>query len=139
MKPLTDRDLEMLGEMVYSFFESTGPSRGQGMSPMEFGGSNGSHHGKTATKLVKHGFVEHCMRGHDWGDVTTRDARGSKVYRPTEAGRDAWQVYLALKKGSKIGDGGLVRKFGHMVPSTQRPLTDAEKAELRRKCHLDVR
>lgn len=99
MKPLTDRDWEVLETLVYMRFESTSKRYYEnGTAPLDFGGSNGSHHGKTATKLVKHGFVEQKQRGHDWGDVFTGNSRGSKLYRATEAGRDAILAHRAEKK-----------------------------------------
>lgn len=138
LRPLTERDLETLAELAYcteSLAKRCGADYAAdvGFAPLEFGGSNGSHHGKTATKLVAHGFVEHKQRGHDWGDITTRDARGSKVYRATDAGREAVKAWWALKNG--YTSGGMKQKWGHSIPTT-RHLTDDEKAELRRKCHL---
>lgn len=145
MKPLTDRDLDVLDDLIGGYDNHVRVMGDEwiekdrdGIAPLDFGGSNGSHHGKTATKLVKHGFVEHRKRGAPWGDNRSTGYRGSKVYRPTEAGRAAISAWKTLKKGSVIGSGGLVRKFGHMVPSTQRPLTGAEKTELRLKCHLEM-
>lgn len=140
MRPLTERDLETLAELVYARYESTMKHYYEGGSaPLDFGGSNGSHHGKTATKLVKHGFVEHRKRGHEWGDVRTTGARGSKVYRATEAGRDAIEAWETLMKGQVMANLGSTIKYGRSVPKTgYRDLTDAERTELRRKCHLEM-
>jgi hypothetical protein len=99
VKPPTDRDMETLGEIIGAT-DSRYRNRGDGVSPMEFGGSNGSHHGATATKLTRYGYVEHRQRGKDWGDVTTRDARGSKVYRATEAGRAAFAEWWEARKNA---------------------------------------
>jgi hypothetical protein len=94
MKPPTERDMEVLNELVGC--QEMAVKRMErnyalsiGFAPLEFGGSNGSHHGKTALKLVAHGLVEARKRGKEWGDLTTRDARGSNVYRPTPAGVEA--------------------------------------------------
>jgi hypothetical protein len=136
VKPLTERDIEVLETLVYMRYES-GSKRfyEHGTAPLDFGGSNGSHHGKTATKLVAHGFVEQKQRGHDWGDVLTNNARGSKLYRATDAGRTAILAHRALKNG--YTSGGMKRKWGSTIPTT-RNLTDAEKRELRLKCHLEM-
>lgn len=89
-RPLTERDWEVLETLVWMRYEATEKRYYEGgTAPLDFGGSNGSHHGKTALKLTKLGFVEAKKRGKDWGDLTTRDARGSNVYRATDAGRKA--------------------------------------------------
>lgn len=146
MRPLTERDLETLNEL-WGCTESLirrpmekSYAMSVGFAPIEFGGSNGSHHGKTATKLVAHGFVEHKMRGAaEWGIVTTRDARGSKIYRATPAGVAALEAWRQLKRGEIIGKGPMKQKWGHTIPTTAyRPLTDAEIAERRLLCHLDM-
>lgn len=91
MRPLTERDWEVLESLVYMRFESGAKAYHEhGSAPLEFGGSNGSHHGATALKLAKRGLVEAKKRGAaNWGDLKTRDARGSNIYRATEAGREA--------------------------------------------------
>lgn len=55
------------------------------MRPMDFGGSNGSHHSHTATKLAKLGFVEVYMASEKrpWRSRYS----GGKRYRLTDAGR----------------------------------------------------
>jgi hypothetical protein len=100
LKPLTDRDWEVLETLVYMRYESGAKQFHEGGSaPLDFGGSNGSHHGKTALKLTKHGYVEAKKRGAaNWGDLKTRGARGSNVYRATPAGREA---ILAHRKAAK--------------------------------------
>lgn len=101
MSDLTERDLEVLDELVYVCdahlpnnihgYQSACPqtSRGDGASPLDCGGSNGSDHSYRLTKLARLGYAEHRQRGHEWGDLRTTGARGSKVYRPTEKGRKA--------------------------------------------------
>lgn len=60
-----------------------------GVAPMWFGGSNGSHHGATAAALCKTDppLVERKFRGGTWGGKAVFAARGSCVYRLTEAGK----------------------------------------------------
>jgi hypothetical protein len=135
--PLTERDLELLNELVGMRFESrTKDYYEGGVAPIDFGGSNGSHHGKTATKLAAHGFVDQRMRGHPWGDLRTTGARGSKVYRASEAGRDAIYAWRKLKRTQEPA---YTRKWGHTIPNTQRlKATEEEIAEWRRVCHLEM-
>lgn len=95
--PLTDRDFETLGEIIsavdqrskYSSYPET-----IGVKPLDFGGSNGSHHSLTATKLVKHGMAEHRKGYGEWGKSSTH-YRGSKQYRATDAGRAAYAAWKA--------------------------------------------
>jgi hypothetical protein len=90
MSGLTERDLEVLRELVYACDESSGGRfKESGVAPLELGGTGHSGHSYRLTKMARLGYVEHRQRGKDWGDVTTRDARGSKVYRPTDKGRAA--------------------------------------------------
>lgn len=105
MTRLTERDHEILAELVYSCDESCGGRfRESGVAPIEIGGSNGSDHSYRLTKMAKLGYAEHRMRGHPWGDVTTRDARGSKVYRPTDKGRDAHRSWWERKRKETATD-----------------------------------
>jgi len=100
---VTERDMETLNELV-GCQESALKRMDRdyalsiGFAPLEFGGSNGSHHGKTALKLAKLGLVDAKKRGKEWGDLTTRDARGSNVYRPTPAGVEAVQKWREEKR-----------------------------------------
>ena len=146
MKPLTERDLDVLADLVYSRFESSMKHYYEnGVAPIDFGGRNGSHHGKTASKLVDHGFVEHRRRGMaEWCQENRHFGRGgnrgSKVYRATEAGRDAIKAWARLRKGTEIASGPMVRKFGHMVPSTITiPMKPETVSELRLACHLEMK
>lgn len=80
----------MLDELTTSYDQAcrVDPSyRERGLAPLDFGGTNGSDHSYRATKLVKLGLAEHRKRGLGWGSAPTRGYRGSKLYRPTEAGR----------------------------------------------------
>jgi hypothetical protein len=90
VKDLTERDLEVLRELVYACDESEGGrNREWGVAPLALGGTGHSGHSYRLTKLARLGYAEHRQRGKDWGDVTTNDARGSKRYRPTDKGRNA--------------------------------------------------
>lgn len=86
MKALKDRDFETLAEIEQAnISHSTIGHRRGWAKPMDFGGSNGSHHSATATKLARHGLVEvespsvkHAGRSKYW--------RAGKLYRITAAG-----------------------------------------------------
>lgn len=109
---LTERDLELLEALVYvcdahlpnNVFGHQSPcpqmTRGDGASPLDCGGSNGSDHSYRLTKLARLGYAEHRQRGKPWGDVATRDARGSKVYRPTDKGRKTIADKLAADRAA---------------------------------------
>jgi hypothetical protein len=84
---ISERDLATLRDLVFAY-DSNKKFGFEGVAPLDFGGSNGSHHGATATKLVRLGLVEHKKRGWEWGQAPTA-IRGSKLYRPTTAGRTA--------------------------------------------------
>lgn len=79
--------METLIELIHAYDQFLKWGR-DGVAPLHFGGSNGSHHGATATKLARLGMAEHRKRGWAWGEAPTA-FRGSKVYRPTTAGREA--------------------------------------------------
>jgi hypothetical protein len=108
-QPLTDRDMETLGELIaaqdswrdYCKRNERDDWEHRGFAPLDFGGSNGSHHGATATKLVARGLVEHKKRGYEWGRAPGGNYRGSKVYRPTAEGRELFAVWWQSKR-----DGG---------------------------------
>jgi hypothetical protein len=113
MNVVTERDLEVLCDLVYVCdahlpnnihgYQSPCPqtTRGDGASPLDCGGSNGSDHSYRLTKLARRGYAEHRQRGAEWGDVRTGNARGSKVYRPTDKGRKAVKEWLESKKEHK--------------------------------------
>ncbi len=86
MSKLTEREVELL---LYL-------RNGKWSTPMELGGTNGSHHSNTLAKLAKLGFVQFKQRGHadppdGWNGESGRGGRGmqrgAKVYRITPAGR----------------------------------------------------
>lgn len=70
-----------------------------GISPMWFGGSNGSHHSSTAAGLCKTTpqLVERRFRGGEWGGKRHWAARGSCVYRLTDAGEEATESIVDPK------------------------------------------
>lgn len=99
--PLSDRDMETFGELIacQDNHLKRGYSVDRGFAPLDFGGSNGSHHGATATKLAGRGLVEQKKRGWNWGETKGRwHERGSKAYRPTQAGRDAYAKWREGKR-----------------------------------------
>ncbi len=59
-----------------------------GVAPLDFGGSNGSHHGATATRMCAWAppLVERTKRGVEWGEKPRLRERGSYVYRLTPYG-----------------------------------------------------
>lgn len=87
-KGLTERDMETLNELVAAY-DSLLSHGLDGAAPIDIGGSDCSHHSKTLRKLTDYGLVETRKRGFAWGDQAARRFRGSNVYRPTEAGREA--------------------------------------------------
>lgn len=99
MTDLTERDLEVLCELVSVCDDCNGGrDRESGVAPIQLGGTGHSNHSYRLTKLALRGYAEHRMRGHEWGDVSTRDARGSKVYRPTDKGREAAKQFRLRPK-----------------------------------------
>jgi hypothetical protein len=95
---LTDRDFQVLNEL-----ESVNRPRYSShprawASPLDCGGSNGSHHSASLTKLVRHSLVE--LRGSGGrpnviGDAIvpeprlSKRAKGSRAFRITDAGVEA--------------------------------------------------
>ena len=82
LKPLTDRDFDVLNELAPSYLNEFDNRPWQ--RPLDIGASNGSHHSPTLAKLEKRGLVESKQRS--W-----LGSRGSKVYRVTDAGWTAVQ------------------------------------------------
>jgi hypothetical protein len=100
--PLTDRDFETLGEIISAVDQRAKYSSHPetiGVKPLDFGGSNGSHHSLTASKLVRHGMAEHRKRGRNWGEASLY-YRGSKHYRPTDEGRAAYAAWAEAKRAT---------------------------------------
>lgn len=101
--PLTDRDYETLGDIISAVDQRAkhygGDPKHVGVRPLDFGGSNGSHHSVTATKLVNHGMAEHRKGYGEWGKSSTR-YRGSKQYRPTDAGRLAFETWREARRAT---------------------------------------
>lgn len=71
-----------------------------GLAPMWFGGSNGSHHSNTARRLVERGLVERRYRGFlvggGWGEKKKYRGRGSCRYRLTELGKQVAEAWVKL-------------------------------------------
>lgn len=77
----------MLGGRTWTLPDGT---KARLFTPMEFGGSNGSHHSGTATALAKRGLVDR-LKCRGWGGGTQLNvfkgrAKGSCHYRITDAG-----------------------------------------------------
>ena len=93
MTKLTENQFEVLNELE-------GVRRaGQGWAtPLHIGGSNGSHHSGTLAALAKKGFVQFKQR---YGEEPPEGqngkklfrGRGSKCYRITDAGLEAWRAH----------------------------------------------
>lgn len=67
-----------------------------GLSPLWFGGSNGSHHSNTARRLCDRGLVERRYRGGEWGGRRRWADRGSCKYRLTELGKRVAEEWVKL-------------------------------------------
>jgi len=83
---MTDRELDVLWQL----------SDSKDLTPMFFGGHDGSYHGATAARLAKRGFVVRTKRHAIYcgGDRRCR-CKGSCVYRRTPAGAAAFRAALA--------------------------------------------
>lgn len=80
-KPLTERDVETLGELEAATDNYLSLDLKDGwVMPMDCGGSNGSHHSYTLHKLAKRGLCDRKKYGGP------RD-KGSCRYRINDAGR----------------------------------------------------
>jgi hypothetical protein len=74
-KPLTERDLDVLGELAHQSKE------GRWLRPMDIGGTDASHHSATLNKLVSHGYAKLTWFGTPW------KPRSHKRYLVTDAGK----------------------------------------------------
>lgn len=92
---LSEIDHERLGDLISGHDNSLRVTGESGVAPLDCGGSNGSDHSYRLTKLVKMGLAEHRKRGCPWGKYPTRGYRGSKLYRPTDLGRQVHEIYRA--------------------------------------------
>lgn len=102
-RPLTENQLEVLCNLWNQ------PA--SGVAPMDFGGSNGSHHSNTATAMTlgAEPLVERTKRGVDWGEKPRFRERGSYLYRLTPRG-----VRLAEERWPK-----LLEHFGRKPDAVQ--------------------
>lgn len=84
------RDLEVLADLIgaYDSKAKWADEVNEGVAPLDCGGMDGSDHSYRLSKLAKHGLAEQRYRGLGWGERPRRSIwRGSKLYRPTAAGR----------------------------------------------------
>lgn len=82
MKPLTERDIDTLGELeaaTRNHLEVI-PEREGWVMPMDCGGMNGSHHSYTLHKLAKRGLCDRKKYGG-------KRQKGSCRYRINDVGR----------------------------------------------------
>lgn len=88
MKPLTERDIETLRELEFATRQFVEQNYRDGwVMPMDCGGSNGSHHSYTLTKLAVRGLADRKKYGG-------RREKGSCRYRINDNGR----IWLAALK-----------------------------------------
>ncbi len=81
LKPLTERDIDTLQELVRvaADWKRQGFDAERKLMPMDIGGTNGSHHSATLHKLHSRGFCVMIKYGN-------RRAKGSCRYWSNEAG-----------------------------------------------------
>jgi len=92
IKPLTERDIETLGELIAATDNFLQYKIKDGwVMPLDFGGHNGSHHSYTASKLAKRGLCERKKYGG-------RHEKGSCRYRANEAGRKFHAEWWAQRR-----------------------------------------
>lgn len=94
MKPLTERDEEVLYSVISTARDWQRMKINRKMAPLDVGGFNGSHHSQTLAKLAKRGLVERIKFG------TARD-KGSCRYWTTPAGITYMRKRGKLPKGMK--------------------------------------
>ena len=88
-----ERERELLASLAWSADHATYPRPWQ--TPLDLGGTNGSHHSGTLAKLARKGLVNYKQRtGSEppkWENAKPlpRGHRGSKAYRITPLGREA--------------------------------------------------
>lgn len=73
---MNEQDVEVLREL----------RDGEWLRPMDVGGSDGSHHSRTLSRLVGRGLAERQKR-NTITNVLRNGRRGSYVYRITDAGK----------------------------------------------------
>lgn len=97
-KPLTERDYEVLGELVHQSKD------GEWLRPMDVGGFDGSHHSATLNNLVSHGMAELTWFGKPW------QPRLHKRYRVTKNGEALYQEYKLKKQAARSDPLHLVKR-----------------------------
>lgn len=92
MKPLTERDIDTLGELEAATRNHLQviPEREGWVMPMDCGGMNGSHHSYTLHKLAKRGLCDRKKYGG-------KHVKGSCRYRINEAGRALLSAWPAMR------------------------------------------
>lgn len=100
---LTDRDHEILGDLIAAYDQQarigwqpkmSGEGVWDGVAPLDCGGSDGSDHSYRLSKLAKMGFADARKGASEWNKFSTR-YKGSKAYRPTDAGRAEYERWRA--------------------------------------------
>lgn len=95
MKPLTERDIDTLGELEAATDNHVRLNYREGwVMPLDCGGSNGSHHSYTLHKLAKRGLCDRKKYGG-------RRDKGSCRYRINDAGT----AFLAERRMAKHSGG----------------------------------
>lgn len=89
MKPLTDRDLETLDGFMQVSADRLKHGASEWMMPLDCGGSNGSHHSYTLSKLARRGYA----RMKKYGGPRHK---GSCRYAPVIADEDMRRVDQVL-------------------------------------------
>lgn len=92
-RPLSEREREVLQRLADLHVTQATTRRPQGWAtPKDFGGTNHSHHSRTATNLARMGLLERRKHGID--------GRGSCSYRITPKGLALAQPGSALPGGT---------------------------------------
>jgi hypothetical protein len=109
-KPLTEKQVEVLEALEWLksrpgqcsrqgvCSERHGIEKSAWATPMDFGGTNGSHHSGTAKKLAQLGLVDRYNYHTDRLNHFTGRAKGACVYRITDAGLFALAEFRDSRK-----------------------------------------
>lgn len=84
------------GEKAMQYLKDRDDLHGEGwLMPMDFGGTNGSHHSATATRLAKYGLV-YRYKGGNINYFKSR-SKGSCLYRISRHGITILNSYKEIK------------------------------------------
>lgn len=83
---LTERDIEVLGDLEAAVRNYQNVGIGSYVRPLDCGGGNGSDHSYRLSKLARLGYAKDKQRGLPEGKKLARGYRGSKEYTITEEG-----------------------------------------------------